>query len=98
VVARRGYADEMLMATAFPRTTSLDHELTSHDIFDSRPDELERMEYENQDGCVLVQSEELPLSEFVDKMNLDHPTERYFVFGRRAKNTKPGDTFGFVVK
>jgi len=31
-------------------------------------------------------------------MDLDHPSEEYFLVGRRARNVKPGQTFGLVIE
>jgi predicted acylesterase/phospholipase RssA len=96
IVGRWGPADEMVLAVAFPRE-KFKHNPAHHDIATRSREQLKQMDC-NIGTEVLVASNELPLTEFIHFMQLDHPPEMYFLAGRIVRNTKPNQAFGLVVE
>jgi len=93
----QGDAEDMILAIGFPRA-KLKPQPRHSDIWGRAPDQLRELDYHLDAGEKLVQSEEIPLTDFITCMDLDHPPERYFLVGRRARNVKPGQTFGLVIE
>jgi hypothetical protein len=92
----QGDAQQMLLVVAFPREKL---KLPKHaDIATIPRGTLKNFDYELEEGEELVPSELVPFIQLVDRLNLDHPTEKYFVVGRRASNVKQGQSLGMFVE
>jgi hypothetical protein len=91
----QGDAQQMFLAVAFPRE-KLEAPMES-DIATVPRHKLKDLDYDLDEGEVLLPSQLVPVTEFMDRLNLEYPPEKYFIVGRRAQNIKQGQTIGMFV-
>jgi predicted acylesterase/phospholipase RssA len=95
---RQGDADVGVYCVAFPRAVLGPFEPRITDIAQASTRQFKAAEFEVDEDEVITQSEMLSLFDFVDDLDLQHAPERYRPIGRRARNIKQGEMFGFVVE
>src|SRR5262249_25514505 len=91
----QGDAQQMFLAVAFPPEKL--EEPVQLDIASIARDALKNLDYELDEGEELLSSEAVPVTEFMDRLDLKCPPEKYFIVGRRAHNLKQGQSIGMFV-
>jgi predicted acylesterase/phospholipase RssA len=92
----QGDAQQMTLGVAFPR-----ERLTAPkygDIVGIPVARLKELDFDLEAGECVIASEEVPLVEYVSRLTLDHPPEKYVILGRRARNVQPGQCIGMIVE
>jgi predicted acylesterase/phospholipase RssA len=93
----QGDAEEMSHAVAFPRS-KFDATPRVLDIATVPPERLKELDCELEKDEALIVSEEIELTELIQSMDLHRPVQEYFLVGRRVRNIRQGQGFGFVIE
>jgi hypothetical protein len=91
----QGDAQQMFLAVAFPREKI--EAPRQVDITSIPRQKLKTFDYDLEEGEELLPSQMVPVPEFMDRLNLEYPPEKYFIVGRQAQNIKQGQSIGMFV-
>lgn len=94
-LATRAFADEMIVAAAFP-CNELTKNLRHYDLASRSKEQLKDLECDVSLDEI-TESQELPRTDFMHMLQLEHPPEKYVLFGRIVKNHPPKKHFGLVI-
>jgi hypothetical protein len=92
-----GDAEEMILGVAFPRTR-LKPSPRVLDLSAASAQELNDAGYELLEGESFTEAETMAVPDLLEALRLEVATNHYFVVGRRARQVKKGQGFGFIIE